>query len=258
MLFLNYYRIFGIIVFFILGSVIGSFLNVVIYRLPRHESLVYPQSHCPNCGHKLTTSDLIPILSYVLLRGKCRYCGSKISPIYPIVESLMGFLFAITYLKFGFSIFTLKYIVFISLLIVVSFIDLLDGVVFDVVVIPGALVGLVFGIILNFRDTIFGIIFYAVLFVLIIYGSKIFYREGGMGEGDLTAGIMMGSFLGLKLGIVAFILSFFIGAIVGVLIMAISKKSSKSQIPFVPYMAIASLIAIFFGNSIIAFYLNLF
>jgi len=258
LLFLDYYRILGGILFFILGSVVGSFLNVVIYRLPRHESLIFPQSHCPKCGHKLSSSDLIPIVSYIFLKGKCRYCGAKISPIYPTIEGLTGILFALIYLKFGFSLLTFKYIIFISFLIVVAFIDLFEGVVFDSVVIPGALVGFLFGALHNLKDTIFGVIFYAVLFFLIIVISKIFYKEGGMGEGDLTAGIMIGAFLGLRLGIVAFLLSFFIGAIVGILIMLVSKKGGKTQIPFVPYMAIASILAIFFGNYIIAFYLNLF
>ncbi|MGB9793711.1 MAG: prepilin peptidase [Caldisericum exile] len=251
-------KVFFAFVFFIFGAVIGSFLNVVIYRLPRHESLIFPQSHCPKCGHKLSTLDLVPIVSYIALKGKCRYCGAKISPIYPIVESLTGILFVLTYLKFGFSLLTLKYIIFISFLIIVSFIDLFEGVVFDSVVIPATIIGLVFGIFTNFKDTIFGIVFYAVLFFLIIVISKLFYKEGGMGEGDLTSGIMIGAFLGFEFGIIAFILSFVIGAVAGIFIMLISKKGGKTEIPFVPYMAIASLLTIFFGNYIVAFYLNLF
>jgi len=258
LLFLDYYKVLSAFLFFILGSVIGSFLNVIIYRLPRHESLVFPPSHCPHCGHKLAVSDLIPIVSYVVLRGRCRYCKTRISPIYPIVEALTGVLFASIYLKFGLTILTFKYVIFVSLLIIVAFVDLFEGVVFDSVVIPGAFVGLLFGVFHNFIDTILGIVFYAVLFLLIILISKAFYKEGGMGEGDLTSGIMIGAFLGLRLGIVAFLLSFFIGAVAGILIMIVSKKGGKTQIPFVPYMAIASVLAVFFGEYIIAFYLNLF
>ncbi|BAL81191.1 prepilin peptidase [Caldisericum exile] len=254
----DHLKVFFAVLFFVLGAIIGSFLNVVIYRLPRHESLVFPQSHCPICGHRLSTLDLIPIFSYVALRGKCRYCGAKIPPIYPIVESLTAILFSLTYLKFGLTLLSLKYLIFISVLIVVSFIDLFEGVVFDIVVIPAAIIGLIFGVFGNLKDTILGIIFYAIIFFLIITLSKLFYKEGGMGEGDLTTGTMIGAFLGFKFGIVAFILSFVIGAIAGILIMLISKKGGKTEIPFVPYMSIASVLAIFFGNYIFAFYLNLF
>lgn len=256
LLFLNHYKIFGSIIFFILGTVVGSFLNVVIYRVPKGESIVFPPSHCTSCNHKLSTMDLIPIISYVSLRGKCRYCGEKISPIYPVVEALTGLLFALLYVKFDVSLVLLKYLILVSLLIVVSFIDIREQLVFDSIVIPGAVCGFLLSL-PTWRDSLFGILFFFVVYLLIILVSKLFYKEGGMGEGDLTTGVMIGAFVGLSLGIVSFLLSFIVGAIVGVVLL-IRNKDSKAEIPFVPYMSIGALLAIFFGNYLISFYLNLF
>ncbi|MEF3245249.1 MAG: prepilin peptidase [Caldisericaceae bacterium] len=258
-LIIDYYRIFFSIVFFALGAIIGSFLNVVIYRLPKGESIVYPPSHCTHCGHKLAASDLIPIFSYIYLKGRCRYCNEKISIVYPIVEAITGITVALLFLKFGFSLDLLKYIVFACILIVIAMIDLNTGYVYDSIVIPSIFVGLAFSFFTTgFKEAIFGAIFYGVLFFLIILISKLFYKEGGMGEGDLTAGIMIGAFLGLKLSVVSFILSFIFGSLVGILIMIFEKKDGETQIPFVPYLAFGAIVSVFLGGKLISFYLQLF
>uniref|UniRef100_A0A7C4U0L1 Prepilin peptidase n=1 Tax=Caldisericum exile TaxID=693075 RepID=A0A7C4U0L1_9BACT len=256
-LLLDYYRVFGAILCFILGAIIGSFLEVVVDRVPKGESIISPPSHCPYCGHRLEPKDLIPIVSYFILKGKCRYCGKKIP--FPIIETLVALLFAFLYLKFDLGILFIKFAIFVVFLVSVSFIDLYYGIVYDAMVMPGALLGLICGFLTHtLRDSLLGVLFFGVTFALIILISKLFYKEGGMGEGDLTTGIMIGAFLGVKYGIIAFFLSFFIGAVAGMLMMVIGKKDRKSAIPFVPYLATGSVISIFLGNSIIAFYLNLF
>ncbi|MGC9125265.1 MAG: prepilin peptidase, partial [Caldisericaceae bacterium] len=166
---------------FAIGTIIGSFLNVVIYRLPRNESLIRPPSHCPNCGKELKWYDLVPILSFVILKGKCRYCGAKISPRYPLIEALTGLTFVLIGLHAGWSVDFVFYAVFTSVLIAVAFIDLFDGVVPDFLVIIGGIAGLLFNLIagkIPFYHSLLGIGLALVFFGLIILLSK-----GGMGQG---------------------------------------------------------------------------
>jgi len=137
--------------------------------------------------------------------------------------------------------------VLVSLLIVISFIDIREQLVFDSIVIPGAVCGFLLSL-PTWRDSLFGILFFFVVYLIIILVSKLFYKEGGMGEGDLTTGVMIGAFIGLRLGIVSFLLSFIVGAIVGVILL-IRNKDSKAEIPFVPYMSIGALLAIFWKLS---------
>ena len=241
---------------FFLGAIVGSFLNVVIYRLPNDQSIIFPASHCPKCGHKLAWYDMIPIFSYIFLKGKCRYCKAKISIRYPIIEALTGFAFVGIGLRFGWSLQFFEYIIFASLLIAVSFTDLFYGIVPDIIVIPGAIVGLVFSLLRGktvFFSSLFGLLLLFVFFVLIILLTK-----GGMGEGDATFGAMIGSFIGLKFSIATLVISFILGSIIGILLLIFLHKKGKDSMPFGPYLAISAYIMILYGYQIIFIYEKLF
>jgi len=241
----------------ILGLIIGSFINVLVYRVPKGESIVYPTSHCPECKHPLKWYDLIPLLSYIMLRGKCRYCGHKIPVRYPVIELVAGLAFMGVALKYGWSFNLLKYVIFSGLLITVSFIDILDGVVPDIVVIPGAAIGLIFAIIQGktiFLDSLYGLLVMGGFFVLII----LLTRGKGMGQGDATLGIMIGAFLGLKFSIAALFISVIIGGIGGVIAILFMRKKRSDTMPFGPFLAIAAYIMLLYGFEFLSFYLSFF
>ena len=240
----------------ILGAIVGSFLNVVIYRVPRNESIVNPPSHCPVCGHPLKWYDMVPIVSYIVLKGRCRYCGAKISIKYPLIEALTGFAFVGVGLRFGWSLQFFEYITFSALLIAVGFTDLFDGVVPDIIVIPGAIVGLVFSALQGkavLSSSIFGLLFLLGVFALIIVVTR-----GGMGQGDATFGAMIGSFIGFKFSVVVLVLAFILGAIIGVILLSVSHKSGKDTMPFGPYLAIAAYIVVLYGYKILLWYTKIF
>ena len=245
--------IFNIIFNFILGAIVGSFLNVLIYRLPRKIEVVYSRSFCPECGHKLGFFDLIPLLSYILLKGKCRYCGEKISFIYPLVEFLTGVIFVISFIYYGFSIFYLKFIIFSSILIVISIIDLKTMEIMDGPLYFGLFMGVIFLLIeKNFINTLYGIVIAPLIFFLIIVLSK-----GGMGGGDLKLSFLFGLYLSFPKIIPWFFLSFLIGFIPAIYLLITKKATRKTPLPFGPFMAISGIIVFLFGNQIIRFYNNL-
>ncbi|OAA86982.1 prepilin peptidase [Clostridium ljungdahlii] len=243
------------IIIFIFGTIIGSFLNVCIYRIPMQESIVYPPSHCTNCGNRIKWYDLIPIVSYAILRGKCRNCREKISKKYPIVESITGLLYLMLYMRFGISIDTVKYVVFISILIVIGVIDFNTTDIYFKITIIGVISAFVFlGIYyyngLPVKTYIYGGIAGGGLLVLIILITK-----GGMGWGDAEICLVCGLFLGLKFTFVMLFLSFIIGAIVGLILILSGKKSRKDYIPFGPFIVLASIITVFCGQNIVNWYL---
>ncbi len=249
-------KAFFLIVAFITGSIVGSFFNVVIHRLPKNESILKPRSHCPNCNTTLKWLDLIPILSFLLLKGKCRYCSKPISVKYPLVELVTALTFTFVFLKFGFSLSALKFLVFLSLLIPVGFIDLFEGVVPDHITFPGIALGFLFSLATGWQsllNSLIGAAFMAAAFLLIILASR-----GGMGQGDVTLGAMIGAFLGWQFSIAAFVIAFVVGAVFGILAMIFFKKKGKDAIPFGPYLVIASYAMVFFGYKILEFYFNLF
>ncbi len=241
---------------FLLGTVIGSFLNVVIYRVPNNQSIVSPPSHCPICGHKLKWYDMIPIFSYIFLKGRCRYCSAKISSRYPLIEALTGFAFVGIGLHFGWSLQFFEYIILSSLLITIFFTDLFYGIVPDVIVIPGAVIGLIFSLIRGksvFISSLFGMLFLFGFFLIVILATR-----GGMGEGDATFGAMIGSFIGLKFSIATLVISFILGSIVGIILLIFFRKKGKDSMPFGPYLAISAYIMLLYGYQIIFMYQKMF
>ncbi len=229
----------------------GSFFNVCIHRIPRGESILYPPSHCPKCGTSLKFYDNIPILSYIFLKGRCRYCKAKISPIYPIVELLTGVLYLLTYIIFSYKgLLDLFFAyIFISLLIVITFIDLEHMIIPDVLVIPGIIIFLFYPFLSSnslFLNKLLGGFIGGFIIFLIVFLSR-----GGMGIGDIKFSIMIGLFLGIKYIFVALILSFIIGGIVGIGLLVFKIKGRKDPIPFGPFLSIGGIISLFWGDIIL-------
>lgn len=241
----------------IIGLVIGSFLNVCIYRIPREESISYPPSHCGSCNHGLGVLDLVPLLSYICLRGRCRYCGDKISLRYPIIESLNCILYLLVYAKYGLTIYTIKFCILTSLLIVIGMIDFKTQDVYTSTTLFGLIVGVIFIGIQYFiyKEGIAHLFIGGLAGALLI--GIIVYLTRGMGEGDIEIAGICGVFLGLKGILLALFLAIISGGIVGVFILALKLKKAKDKIAFGPFIAIGTIISMLYGNAIINWYLNL-
>ena len=244
------------IFFIIIGLVMGSFFNVVGLRVPKKESIVSPSSHCTTCHHELTWFELIPVFSYVILMGRCRKCKSRISPIYPTMELITGFLFGAAYYTLGFGVELATLLIFISMLVIIVVSD------FAYMLIPDKIL-LVFGgtiLILRFVepltpwwDALAGgaIGFFLLFFIAIV-------SKGGMGGGDIKLYAVIGLVLGVKLTLLSFFFATFLATIVGITGILLGLWSRKQVIPFGPYIATASLIAYFWGNQLFALYMNWF
>ncbi|MBC7194191.1 MAG: prepilin peptidase [Caldisericia bacterium] len=242
--------IFNLVFNFILGASIGSFLNVLIYRIPRKISISTGRSFCPNCGHKLSFFDLVPIISFIFLGGRCRYCKEKISIIYPIVEAITGLIFLLSFLFFGYSIYYLKFIIFSSVLIVISIIDLQTMEIPDEPLFFGLFFGVIFLLIeKNYFNTLIGLIIPPVIFFLIIVLSK-----GGMGGGDFKLSFLFGLYLGFPKIVPWFFLSFLLGFFPAIIMLLTKKATRKTPLPFGPFMALSGIITFLFGSQIIRFY----
>ena len=250
-------ELFAGIIIFIIGLVIGSFSNVCIYRLPRNESLVRPGSHCPQCSKPIPFYDNIPIISYLLLKGKCRYCGQSIPPQYPIVELATGLFYLALYLFYGLQPIAIVYMLLCTLLIIISFIDLRERIIPDVLSVPFIIIGFAFSFFLrniNPLDSLLGILAGGGSLLLIaIVGSKLFKKEA-MGGGDIKLAAMLGAFLGWQLTLLSLFLGFFLGSVIGVLIM-VTSKNKNDVIPFGPFIALGAMISMFWGQAILHWYL---
>lgn len=245
---------------FFFGTVVGSFLNVCIYRLPRHESVVFPPSRCPGCGSRIKWYDNIPILSYLMLRGRCRTCQSSISPQYPLVELINGLLTFFLFLTFGLSLTFAILFLFCSALVAITFIDLEHQIIPDVISLPGIVAGFAASFVLpwlGWQSSLIGIVAGGGSLLVIAYGYELVTKKEGMGGGDIKLLAMMGAFLGWRA--IPFILfaSSLIGSIVGISLMLAQKKDSKLAIPFGPFLASGAILYIFFGRQIITWYLSL-
>jgi len=253
-----YYGI-DIILTFILGLIVGSFSNVCIYRIPRNESIIYPGSHCPKCSTTLRPMDNIPLLSYIILKGRCRNCGSKISIQYPIVELLTGLIYLIIYLTYGLSIQSLIYIILSSALIIITFIDLKEQIIPDVISLPGVVAGLVISFFVPYissLSSLLGIIAGGGTILIIALIGTIIFKKEAMGGGDVKLAAMVGAFLGWKYVILALFLGFFIGALAGIFLILAKIRSREDMIPFGPFIVVGSIAAILWGERILLWYLG--
>jgi len=245
-------------IIFTIGLVIGSFSNVCIYRIPRNESLVWPGSHCPKCSKPIKFYDNIPLISYIILKGKCRNCGEPIPLQYPIVELATGLFYLALYLFYGLQLIALVYMMLCSVLIIISFIDLKVEIIPDTISLPFIVIGFVLSFFLRYinpLDSMLGIITGGGSLLLVaIFGSKLFKKEA-MGGGDIKLAAMIGAFFGWKLTLLSLFLSFFLGSIIGIIVLAASKDKSNNIIPFGPFIALGAMISMFWGNAIIHWYL---
>ena len=248
-------------VVFIFGLLIGSFLNVCIYRMPRNESLAFPPSHCPACGAAIPPWHNIPVASYLLLRGHCRSCGSSISPIYPLVELLTPLLGLALYLRFGLTVQFLVLALLCASLVVVTFIDLEHQIIPDEISLPGIAIGFAASFILpvpGWRDSLLGILAGGGSLYLVAWGYERFTGKEGMGGGDVKLLAMLGAFFGWQAVPFIIFVSSLTGSVVGVTVMLVTKKDGKLAIPFGPFLVIGALVHLFFGEQLVAWYLGLF
>jgi leader peptidase (prepilin peptidase)/N-methyltransferase len=249
-----YYGINDILIF-ILGLIVGSFNNVCIYRIPRNESIIYPASHCPKCNSKIKPVDNIPLLSYILLKGRCRNCKSKISIQYPIVELLTGLIYLLIYLAYGLSVQTLIYIILSSALIIIAFIDLNEEIVPDVISLPGIVIGFIlsfFVTYISFMNSALGVLVGGGIILIIGMAGSVIFKKEAMGGGDVKLAAMIGAFLGWRYIIISLFLGFFLGALAGIILIMSKIKSREDAVPFGPFIVLGSFITLLWGEKIIS------
>ena len=248
------------IVSIIFGAIVGSFLNVCILRLPKGESIIWPGSHCPRCKNPIKFYDNIPVVSYVLLGGKCRQCHGPISFQYPLVEGTTALSSLFLIMKFGLSLTYLIYFAFVAALIVITVIDLYHQIIPDVISVPGIGVGLLASLMVSpitFSNSLLGILSGGGCLFLIATVYQWLFKREGMGGGDVKLLAMIGAFVGWKGVIVTILLGSFIGSITGIIIMVSKGKGFKYAIPFGPFLSLGALIALFYGENLINWYLCL-
>lgn len=266
-------HVFLVTAVFLFGAIIGSLLNVCIYRIPRHISIIMPPSRCPSCSNPIQALDNIPLLSYIFLKGKCRFCGEKIPFRYPLVELLNAVLYTIILWRFDsqFSWILLIYFVFISSLIVIAFIDFEHQIIPDVITLPGTVLGLIFGSsilpdpffridLLRFTaitgvfTSLSGVLLGGGLFYAVgVLGSAVFKKEA-MGGGDIKMMAMVGGFLGWKGVLLTTFIGSLLGSIIGLFLILVKGKEWGSKIPFGPYLAFGAVITLLFGQELLMRY----
>ena len=242
----------------ILGLVIGSFLNVCIYRIPREESIAYPSSHCTSCGYELKFYDLIPVFSYIFLKGRCRKCKEKVSFIYPTIEIINGLIYLILFIKFGLTFEFIFYSILSSLLIVISIIDIKTKEVYSSTTVFGLLIAIIyiisgayFGKISILNSVLGGVIGYGIIYLIILLTR-------GMGEGDADIAGICGLFLGIKGSLLSLFLAIIIGGIVASIILIFKIKDGKSEMAFGPCIALGCILSTLCGDALISLYLSMF
>ncbi len=262
------------------GLIIGSFLNVVIHRVPRGESVVTPRSHCPHCNHQIAWYENIPLASYLALGGKCRKCAARISPRYFLVELLAGAMFAALAALFGFEPPFFKYALFGSLMIALTFIDLHDRLLPDALTFPGMAAGLALSLVVplhdgtaallarlldvyppeplvSLADALLGGAAGAGLLGFVAAAYKAVRHQEGLGFGDVKLMALVGIFLGIKLALLTIFLGSLLGAVIGGSYMLVAGKDSRYELPFGTFLGIMALFSALWGKEIVHWYLSL-
>lgn len=240
----------------ILGLVIGSFLNVCIYRIPQKESIVYPSSHCTKCGHKLYIPDLIPVISYIALKGKCRYCKSKVSLRYLIIEITNSLLYVVLFIKFKLTLEFFSYCFLISLLLVVFVIDLRYKIIpnkinlfgFSIILTIKILQSLYYLSFAPLLDSTLGLLIGAVPILLVIL-----ITNGGMGAGDMKLMAVIGMWFGLKFTYLVLLIGILAASIMAIILLVTKQSTKKSELPFAPFLFVSTFICLIFGQNILDF-----
>lgn len=241
------------------GLFIGSFLNVCIHRIPRDESIVFPASRCPKCGHKIKPWENVPVLSYLFLRGRCSGCGEQISVRYPVVELLSGLLAVAMLYRFGLTPSFYIYYLWSCVLLVITFIDIDFQIIPDSLSIGGAAVGLVlvWWLPLTYRDALLGLCLGAGLLIFVIYGYYFITGKQGMGGGDVKLLGMVGVFTGWQGVLFTIFMGSLAGTLVGIPWAFVQKKDMKAAIPFGPFLALGALLYVLWGELIINWYFGI-
>ena len=244
---------------FLVGLALGSFMNVVIYRMPLKKSIIRPASSCPNCSKKIKFYDNIPLLSYLLLLGKCRYCHHPISWRYPAVEVLTGLLSLALFIRYGLSYQYIFYLLFTATLVTISFIDLQHQIIPNVLSLPGVVVGLATTFILDnisWLDSLIGIICGGgVLFLVAVVYERLTGRQGMRG-GDVKLLAMIGAWMGWRSLALVLLISSLTGAVIGFVFLLTTGKGYRVRIPFGPFLSLGALLYFFFGPQLMSWYLN--
>lgn len=256
----------GYILITIIGLFVGSFANVCIWRIPRGESVVFPASHCPSCGKNIKPWDNIPVLSYFILRGKCRSCGERISLRYPFVESLNAALYILALWRYGIGWYLPVYLVLITALIIIAFIDIDHQIIPDRITLPGVVIALVAGALvlpdpfmrsqmLGWKETLIGAAAGFILFYLVAELSLRMLGKQGMGGGDIKLMAMAGAVTGWKGVLLTTFAGSFSGAVIGLIIISRKGKSEGgTYMPFGPFLVLGILITLFAGQEIFKWY----
>jgi leader peptidase (prepilin peptidase)/N-methyltransferase len=268
-------------VVFLLGLIIGSFLNVCILRIPAGESVVRPSSRCPKCHKEIKAYDNIPVLSWLILGGKCRGCKAKISPLYPGIELLTGVLFLVCFLLFGETLATAKWAALSALLVVLTATDIRERILPDVVNLTGFVIGLLFSFfmvptdgaalwlsnkmfdfppprpVISLVDALMGALVGAGL--LWIVGEGYFKLRGkeGMGLGDVKMMGMVGAFLGVKRTLLTVLFGSLLGSVIGIVIILVTRKGRDYELPFGAFLGAGALLVIYFGTPLLTWYQSL-
>lgn len=269
------------IIVFLFGLIIGSFLNVCILRIPGGKSIVLPSSACPKCGALIRPYDNIPVLSWLMLRGKCRACKTPISPMYPVVELLAGLLFLACFYAFGLTPEALKWAAFAAIMVVLVFTDLRERILPDVVNFTGFGIGLAFSFVtkpidgtalwianhmfdfpppapvLSFVDAILGAALGSGLLWIVSEGYFRLRRREGMGLGDVKMMLMAGAFLGVKRVLLTIFVGAVLGSVLGLLFILVRRKGSDYELPFGTFLGAAALLVVFYGTPAVNWYQSL-
>jgi leader peptidase (prepilin peptidase)/N-methyltransferase len=246
---------FELFIVFVFGLTVGSFCNVVIYRLPQGKSIVIPGSQCRSCGNSIRPWDNVPLLSYVLLRGRCRFCKELISVRYPAVELASAILYVLLWYKFGFTLTFVLYGLLTSTLLVVALIDFDHKIIPNIITLPGLAIGLglsLWVLPISPLASLLGLLIGGMLFYLIAIVSK-----GGMGGGDIKLIAMIGAFLGWQGALFTILSGALMGSLVGMMLMLLGKKGRKDKVPFGPFLSCGAILFMLSGDDLIRWYLNL-
>jgi leader peptidase (prepilin peptidase)/N-methyltransferase len=246
---------------FIFGMCIGSFLNVCIYRVPTAKSIIDPRrSICPSCGNNIAFYDNIPVLSYLILKRRCRHCKAPISLRYPLVEIASGFFALCIFLRYGLTFEALIYYAFIASLLVITFIDIDHQIIPDIITLPGIPLCFLASFLLpamTYKDAIFGLFLGGGSLFIVAWVYHLIRKKEGMGGGDIKLLAMIGALIGWKGVLFTIFFASALGTLSGILLMLNEKKGMKLAIPFGPFLSLGAISYIFFGRLIIRWYLNL-
>jgi leader peptidase (prepilin peptidase)/N-methyltransferase len=245
---------------FIFGTIIGSFLNVCIVRIPQRSSIIFPGSHCPECGYKIRFYENIPLVSYILLGGRCRSCKTTISIRYFMVELLMGLLMALLFFYFGLSLSFIVAAAFTAALVVITCIDLQHQIIPDIISLPGIPLGFLCSLFLpwsTWLDSLLGILIGGGVLYAFATGYYLLTKKEGMGGGDIKMLAMIGAFLGWKGALASLILASVAGSLVGIVLIILKGKNFKYAVPFGPFLALGAFCALLYGERLISWYLGI-